>query len=143
MHTYGHNRKEFCGAVFAEWLAGENLLAPTWNNLLKVLRDVDLEVLAKHVETFFQSTMKSSKKATEVMGEEKELVESLQQTLEKVEWELHKSEAQLRVALEENGILKDALQIKTKSLSTVMRRQLKQQTEVKSKGTAFHIICCT
>ena len=94
LRTYGHDPKDCYKAIFEEWLAGQSPLAPTWENLLQVLRDIDMEDLAKRIEQFFQSTTKSRKKELEVMGEEKDLVDSLQQSLAKVERDLHESEEQ-------------------------------------------------
>ena len=108
--------------IFEAWLVGHSPLAPTWGNLLQVLRDINMEDLAKCIEQFFRQRSKES----EVMGEEKELVNSLQQSLAKVERELHESE-------EQNQLLKTL----NESLSTeneVLRRQLKQLPSVEPSG---------
>ena len=133
---YRHNTPNSCAEVFEEWLAGQSPLAPTWENLLQVLRDLNREDLAKHIEQFFQSPTESKKKASEVMGEEKELVDSLQQTLAKVERDLYEKEEEHKMALEEIEVLK----AENESLSTeieALRQQQKQLPSVKPTGMSI------
>ena len=118
LHT---NSLNSCTEIFEEWLAGQSTLPPTWENLLQVLREINMKDLARQIEQFFQSTTGPKKKASEVMGEEKELVDSLTQSLKKVERDLQEDEEQnqlLRAEIEYLKAENKSLKAENESLQT-------------------------
>ena len=117
------NMPNSCAEVFEEWLAGQSPLAPTWENLMQVLKSIDMEDMAEHIEQFFRS--KSVKKELE-----KKLVPSLHQYQSKVEKDLHKQMELLKLEYEllktENEILNTEIE--------VLRQQLNQLPSMKPTG---------
>ena len=124
LRSYEHSMHDSFAGVFEEWLAGQSPLAPTWENLLRALRDIDMDDLAKRIEQFFQSPTESRSKKSEVTGEKKELVDSLQQTLAKVERDLHESEDQIELLKAKNVALSTENEL-LKSENGMLRQQVK------------------
>ena len=118
---YRHNLVDCCKLVFKDWVAGQSSLPHVWANLLQVLRNLDMEDMAKRIELYFLLTTRSKSKmeVSELMGEEKELMDSLQQTLTKVERDLRKSEGQNQLLKIENETLHSEIEVLKQNLSVV------------------------
>ena len=105
VHTCGDNPEKFCKAVFDEWLARQSPRLHTWENLLQVLRDINMAYLAKRIDQFFQS------KESEVMEKEKGHMDSQPETTEKMRRALDESEEQVLLLKAENKSLSTQLEV--------------------------------